>query len=187
MVCRRAFRHRDRTQTRLYVAGSNDPALAADASRIVYVVSNIPAALATGNIGRVELARVGNDPRCRWRGAGHHACRPRSGRCRCSRWQHARASATDRRLRRQRCRSSVLAKSVVSVVDRSGGTTRAIGLDRHVSHRARQSIGSGIADKPRSQRPVAREHRLRRNSITVNGQARTDVVDADRPSFPPAR
>ncbi|MGH6610282.1 MAG: hypothetical protein ACRECQ_08505, partial [Burkholderiaceae bacterium] len=46
----------------LHVAGSNDPALAADASRIVYVVSNTPAALTTGNVGRVELTASATTP-----------------------------------------------------------------------------------------------------------------------------
>lgn len=40
----------------LFVAGTNDPTLAADASVKVFVVSDIPASLADGNIGNVSLA-----------------------------------------------------------------------------------------------------------------------------------
>ena len=40
----------------LYQPGTNDPALAADASRTIYLVSSIPANLATGALGHVSLA-----------------------------------------------------------------------------------------------------------------------------------
>lgn len=39
----------------LHVAGVNDPLLAADAGLVVFVVSDIPASLADGNIGRLRL------------------------------------------------------------------------------------------------------------------------------------
>lgn len=39
----------------LYVAGSNDPALAADASRIVFMVNDMPAGRSNSDVARVEL------------------------------------------------------------------------------------------------------------------------------------
>ena len=39
----------------VYVPGANDPNLAPDATRIVYVVSSIPAGFTTGALGRVSL------------------------------------------------------------------------------------------------------------------------------------
>jgi hypothetical protein len=40
----------------VYIPGANDPTLAADASRVIYIVSNTPASLANGNTGNVALA-----------------------------------------------------------------------------------------------------------------------------------
>lgn len=39
-----------------YAPGSNDPLLAADGSRVIYLVSNIPAAQPTGAVGKVSLS-----------------------------------------------------------------------------------------------------------------------------------
>lgn len=44
----------------LYVAGSNDPVLAADASQTIFVLNNIPASLAVGNLGNSQLTATSN-------------------------------------------------------------------------------------------------------------------------------
>ena len=44
----------------LYVAGSNDPVLAADASQTIFVLNDIPGGLAVGNLGNSQLTASSN-------------------------------------------------------------------------------------------------------------------------------
>jgi len=164
-----------------YVAGTNDPALAADTSRIVYVVSGIPAALATGNIGRVELAVSATTPGAAGSAPGTTLVGLGQG------GVDAVVGAT-RALARQTGGyivsgvAVVLAKSVLSVVDPSGGTTVRPGSI--VTYRIVLSVnGSGTADNLALDDPLPANTTYISNSITVNGTARTDVVDADSAEF----
>ena len=76
----------------------------------------------------------------------------------------------------------VLAKSVVSVVDSSGGATVRSGSI--VTYRIVLAVnGSGTADSLTLDDPIPTNTTYVNNSITVNGTARTDVVDADSAEF----
>ena len=165
----------------LYVAGSNDPALAADASRIVYVVSNTPAALATGNVGRVELTvsaltpgAAGAAPGTTLAGLGQGGVDAVVGATRAQARQTGGYVVSGVAV--------VVAKSVLSVVDPSGGTSVRTGSI--VTYRIVLSVnGSGIADNLALDDPLPANTTYVNNSITVNGTARTDVVDADSAEF----
>ena len=165
----------------LYVPGSNNPTLAADASRIVYVVSDTPAALVTGNIGRVELsaaaATIG--------AAGAVAGRTLPGLGQGG--VDAVVGAT-RALARQTGGYVVsgvavaIAKSVVSIVDTAGGTSLRSGSI--VTYRIVLTVsGQGIAQALALNDPLPANTSYVANSITVNGQARTDAADADQVEF----
>ena len=165
----------------LYVAGTNDPALVADASRIVYVVSNTPAALATGSVGRVELAASATTPGAAGAAPGTTLAGLGQG------GVDAVVGAT-----RAQARQTggyivsgvvvVLAKSVVSVADSAGGTTVRSGSI--VTYRIVLAVnGSGTADSLTLDDPIPANTTYVNNSITVNGTARTDVVDADSAEF----
>ncbi len=165
----------------LYVAGSNDPALAADASRIVYVVSNTPAALVTGNVGRVELTVSATTPGAANAAPGTTLAGLGQG------GVDAVVGATRAQARQTGGYvvsgvAVVLAKSVVSVVDPSGGTSVRAGSI--VTYRIVLSVtGSGTADNLALDDPLPANTTYVSNSITVNGTARTDVVDADSAEF----
>jgi uncharacterized repeat protein (TIGR01451 family) len=165
----------------LYVAGSNDPALAADASRVVYVVSNVPAALVTGNIGRVELTAAANTAGAA--GAAPGTTLPGLG--------QGGVDAVVGGTRAQARQTGgyvvsgvavVLAKSVVSVIDVAGGTGLRSGSI--VTYRIVLAVtGSGIAQSLELNDPLPANTTYVVNSITVNGQARTDAADADQAEF----
>ena len=165
----------------LYVAGSNDPALTADASRIVYIVSNTPAALATGSVGRVELVASATTPGAAGAAPGTALAGLGQG------GVDAVVGAT-----RAQARQTggyivsgvvvVLAKSVVSVVDSSGGATVRPGSI--VTYRIVLSVnGGGAADNLTLDDPIPANTTYVSNSITVDGTARTDVVDTDSAEF----
>ena len=164
----------------LYVAGSNNPALAADASRIVYAVSDTPAALATGSVGRVELSvaaatpgAAGSAPGTTLVGLGQGGSIRR--RCHAAQARQAGGYVVSGV-------AVVLAKSVVSVVDPAGGTTVRSGSI--VTYRIVLSVnGGGTADNLALDDPIPANTTYVSNSITVNGTARTDVVDADSAEF----
>ena len=165
----------------LYVAGSNDPSLAADASRIVYVVSDTPAALVTGNVGRVELSAAATTVGAA--GAAPGTTLPGLGQG----GVDAVVGAT-RALARQSGGyivsgvAVVLAKSVVSVTDPAGGASVRSGSI--VTYRIVLSVnGSGIAQSLALNDPLPANTSYVVNSITVNGQARSDATDADQAEF----
>jgi uncharacterized repeat protein (TIGR01451 family) len=165
----------------LYVAGSNNPALAADAGRIVYVVSNTPAALPTGSVGRVELSVAATTP-----GAAGSA--PGTTLVGLGQGGVDAVVGSTRALVRQTGGyivsgvAVILAKSVVSVVDPAGGTTVRSGSI--VTYRIVLSVnGGGTADNLALDDPIPANTTYVSNSITVNGTARTDVVDADSAEF----
>ena len=165
----------------LYVAGSNDPALAADASRIVYVVSDTPAALATGSVGRIELAAAattpgaaGAAPGTSFAGLGQGGVDAVVGSTRAQARQTGGYIVSGVAV--------LLAKSIVSVVDPAGGTTVRSGSI--VTYRIVLSVnGGGSADNLTLDDPLPANTSYVSNSITVNGTARTDAVDSDSAEF----
>jgi len=169
------------TADTLYVAGSNDPALAADASRIVYVVSDTPAGLATGNVGRVELTASSTTPGAAGAAPGTALVGLGQG------GVDAVVGAT-----RAQARQSggyvvsgvavAVVKSVVSVVDPAGGSNVRSGSI--VTYRIVLTVnGSGVAQTLALDDPLPANTTYISNSITVNGAARTDAVDADNAEF----
>jgi len=165
----------------LYVAGSNDPALAADASRIVYVVSDTPAARPTGDVGRVELSAASTTAGAA--GAAPGTTLPGLGQG----GVDAVVGGT-RALARQAGGYVVsgvavtLAKTVVSIVDVAGGSTVRSGSI--VTYRIVLGVaGSGSALGLALNDPLPANTTYVANSITVNGQARTDAADADQAEF----
>ncbi len=165
----------------LHVAGSNDPSLAADASRIVYVVSDTPAALVTGNIGRVELSAAsrtagaaGAAPGTTLPGLGQGGVDAVVGGTRAQALQTGGYVVSGVAV--------AIVKSVVSVVDVAGGATLRPGSI--VTYRIVLAVnGSGIAQSLALNDPLPANTTYVVNSITVNGQARTDAADADQAEF----
>ena len=165
----------------LYIAGGNDPALAADASRIVYVVSDTPAALVTGNIGRVELSAAsttagaaGAAPGTTLPGLGQGGVDAVVGVTRAQARQTGGYVVSGVAV--------ALAKSVMSVVDAAGGASLRSGSV--VTYRIVLTVnGSGIAQSLALDDPLPTNTTYVANSITVNGSARTDAADADSAEF----
>lgn len=165
----------------LYVAGNNNPALAADAGRIVYVVSDTPAALVTGSVGRAELSvaattpgAAGSAPGTTLVGLGQGGVDAVVGATRAQARQAGGYIVSGVAV--------ILAKSVVSVVDPAGGTTVRSGAI--VTYRIVLSVnGGGTADNLALDDPIPANTTYVSNSITVNGSARTDAVDADSAEF----
>jgi uncharacterized repeat protein (TIGR01451 family) len=164
-----------------HVAGTNDPTLAADASRIVYVVSNTPPSLATGNVGRVELSAASNTagaagavPGTALAGLGQGGTDAVVG-----------ASRAQGRSTGGYVVSGVavsVVKSVVSVADPVGGTTVRSGSV--VTYRIVVTVGgSGTAQSLALDDPLPANTAFISNSITVNGAAVSDAVDADNAEF----
>jgi len=169
------------TADTLYALGSNDPALAADASRIVYVVSDTPAALVTGNIGRVELTAsattagaAGAAPGTTLPGLGQGGVDAVVGGTRALARQSGGYVVSGVAV--------AVAKSVVSVVDVAGGTSLRSGSI--VTYRIVLTVnGAGVAQSLALNDPLPSNTSYVANSITVNGQPRTDAADADQAEF----
>lgn len=164
-----------------YVAGANDPQLAPDESRVVYAVSNIPASLATGSVGRVELnassrtaGAAGAAPGTSLPGLGQGGVDAVVGASR------AQARATGGYVA-----SGVtvaVAKSVASVVDPAGGATVRSGSV--LTYRVVVTVsGSGVAQNLVLDDPLPANTAFVANSITVDGVSASDAVDADRADF----
>lgn len=162
-----------------YVAGLNDVVLAQDASRTVYVVSSIPAGQVTGALGKVNLqARstrapanamagqsVGVDPSGVTLVAG-----PGGGRSVASGTYLVSVIAV------------AISKTVVSTVDAQGGSRVMPGAT--LTYRLTVSAsGTGSASNLVVTDPLPTTLTYVPGSITVDGVARTDAVDADDSSF----
>ena len=162
----------------VYVAGANDLALAADASRVVYLSSSIPPGLATGAAGKAMLAArstvvppgatpgtqvalAGGVPIVVGRGGG-------------------RAAATGSYLV-----SSVavgITKSVSAVRDAAGGSTVASGSV--LTYRlVVTAVGAGTVTGLVVTDPLPGALTYVPGSLTVDGAVRTDAADADDSSF----
>lgn len=165
----------------LYVAGSNDPALAPDASRIVYVVSDTPTGLVTGNVGRVELTAAsttagaaGAAPGTTLPGLGQGGVDAVVGATRAQAKQSGGYVVSGVAV--------AIAKTVVNVVDPAGGASVRSGSI--VTYRIVLTVnGQGVAQGLALNDPLPANTTYIANSITFDGQARTDAVDADNAEF----
>lgn len=161
-----------------YVAGSNDPTLAPDATRIVYVASGIPAGFTTGALGRVGLqarSTIAAANAVPGSVAGDDAGVPIVVGP-----QGARSSATGAYL------VAVIAvgiqKTVAAVADTQGGNRVMSGsvLTYRLTVTAK---GSGSASNLVVTDPLPGTLTYVPGSITVDGAPRTDAVDTDDSTF----
>lgn len=165
----------------LYLPGINDPVLAADASRAVYVFSSIPAALATGATGNVSLSASSTTP-------GAAGARP--GTTLAGLGQ----GGVDAVVGGSRGQSTVtggyivsgisltVAKTVVAVRDPQGGSLVMPGS--MLTYRVVLTLtGAGIAENLSFADPLPVSTTYVPASITVDGVARSDGTDADNASF----
>jgi uncharacterized repeat protein (TIGR01451 family) len=157
-----------------YVAGVNDPALPADGSRTVYVVSDIPAGIADAASGRTMLAAtaVTTGPN----GAAPGTLLGQDAGVPVVAGATSRASATGWYL--VAGVSMGLAKSVAQVRDPQGGARVMAGSV--LTYRIVLTfIGSGVATGVAFSDPLPESLRYVPGSLLVDGSARTDAADAD--------
>lgn len=161
-----------------YIPGSNDITLAADASRVAYAVSSIPAGLATGDLGKVGLtaravaAASSSRPGTQVATTGGVPVVVGAGGP-----QGAGAGAY--------LVSTVavgIAKSVSAVTDPLGGVLVMSGSV--LTYRLVLTVaGTGTATNLVVSDPLPESLSFVAGSITVDGAARTDAADADDSSF----
>lgn len=162
-----------------YTPGVNDLQLAADASRVVYLVSVIPPGQPTGAFGKASLTATSTTPGAAGAAPGtvvgtvagvQVVVGPGSGR----------STATGSYL--VSGVSIGLAKSVAAVRDPDGGTRVMSGAV--ITYRLVVSIvGTGIANGVAVSDPLPAALTYVPASITVDGTARTDAADADEATF----
>ncbi len=165
----------------LYVPGVNDPVLAADASRVVYVVSDIPAGVALGGLGNVGISASALTPGAS--GAAPGTSLPGLG-----------AGGVDAVVGGSRATAAVVGsyivsgftvtvvKSVLSVQDPRGGALVMPGSV--LTYRVVLSVtGAGAANNLAFSDPLPLETTYNAGTIKVNGLSRTDAVDADNADY----
>ena len=165
----------------LYIPGSNDPSLAADASLVVYLVSDIPSGVATGGEGKVNVSAnsltqgaSGATPGTVLPGLGTNGVDAVVG--------TSRATATTTGSYVVSGVSVVVAKSVVLVLDPRGGDLIMPGTV--LTYRVVLSVsGNGTAANLALDDPLPAELSYVPGSITVNGVTRTDATDTDNADF----
>ena len=165
----------------LYVPGVNDPTLVADASRLVYAVSNISSPLAAGALGNLSLTAssttpgaAGARPGTSLPGLGDGGVDAVVG------GSSARSAATGGYIISGV--SLAIAKSVVAVRDPAGGTRVMPGSV--LTYRVVLTVsGNGIAENLSMTDPLPAQTTYGPGSITVDGAARTDAADSDNASF----
>ncbi len=165
----------------LYLPGQNDPTLAPDASRMVYVVSSIPAALSVGLVGNVSLTAssttagaAGQPPGTSLPGLGQGGVMAVVGSSR------AQALAISGYVVSGLLSS--LSKAVSLVRDPSGGSLVMPGAE--LSYRLVLTLsGTGIAENLSFSDPLPATTTYVPGSLKVDGAARTDAVDADNASY----
>jgi uncharacterized repeat protein (TIGR01451 family) len=163
----------------LYIPGANDPNLAADQSRIVYVVSDTPGSLATGATGIVRLTAASLTP-------GAAAAPPGTGLPGQGDGGIEAVVGTGQANREGTYIVSGLtvsvAKTVVSIADSRGGASFEPGAT--ITYRVVVTLsGSGTAANLAVNDPLPAELNYVPGSITVGGATRTDGLDADNASF----
>jgi uncharacterized repeat protein (TIGR01451 family) len=159
----------------VYAPGSNDIALAPDASRLVYVLSDIPAGLSVGGLGNVALTATSTAPGAAGaaRGAflgtfdGVQAVVGPKGGDVSGQGTYLVAGV-----------SLGVAKTVSNVRDPSGGTRLMPGSV--LTYRLVLTLtGSGVAEGVNLTDPLPATLSYVAGSVTVDGAARTDAADTD--------
>jgi uncharacterized repeat protein (TIGR01451 family) len=164
-----------------YVPGVNDPLLAADASRTLYVLSNIPTGQTNGAIGNVSLTASATT-------AGAAGARPGTALAGLGQ------SGVDAVVGGSRAQSVAtggyvisglllnMVKSVINVRDPAGGILILPGTV--LTYRIVLTLtGVGIAENLIATDPLPTSTTYVPGSTTVDGVARTDAADADNASF----
>ena len=167
----------------LYIPGVNDPVLAADASRLIYVVSDIPTGVAlggTGNVGvsasALTIGASGAAPGTVLPGLGTGGVAAVVG--------ASRATSTVIGSYIVSGLAVNVAKSVISVQDPRGGNLVMPGSV--ITYRVVLTVsGSGIAGNLAFSDPLPPETTYKAGTIKVNGAVRTDAVDGDNADFTP--
>ncbi len=169
----------------LYISGSNDPVLAADASLVVYLVSDIPSSLALGSTGLSSLNVVsltagaaGAAPGTPLTGLGTGGVDALVG-------ANSATASTTSSYQVGGLAVSV-SKSVALIQDPQGrtGSTAIIMPGTVLTYSVSLRVsGNGTANNLAFNDPLPAETSFVPNSITVNGATRTDAVDADDTNF----
>ena len=165
----------------LYQPGINDPVLAADASRVVYVFSAVPDGLATGALGKVgltassaTLGAPGARPGMAMAGLGQGGVDAVVG-----------ASRGLASMQGSYIVSGIslgLVKSVVSVRDALGGSLVMPGSV--LTYRIVLSLaGTGVAENLTFADPLPAGTSYLPETLAVDGLARSDAADTDNASF----
>jgi uncharacterized repeat protein (TIGR01451 family) len=168
----------------LYVPGVNDPVLAADASLVIYIVSDIPVGVALGGIGNVAINASSLTPGAS--GAAPGTALPGLG-----------VGGGEAVVGASRATASVVGgyivsgftvvvtKNVVLVQDPQGGTLIMPGSV--LTYQIVVAVGgSGNAANLAVSDPLPAETTYKTGSIKVDGAARTDAADADNADYTPA-
>ena len=161
----------------VYVAGSNDPVLAPDASTTVFVLSSIPATAANGNRGQIDLTAVSRTgsgaPGASFAGAGQGGGNAVVG--------ATGADGEDNGFYAVASASVTFTKSAV-VLDPFNGTTQVPGATITYTLTATVS-GSGSLANIRIADPIPAGTTYTPGTITLDTAALTDAADADAGRF----
>lgn len=160
-----------------YVAGSNDPALAAGAERSVYLVSAIPAGQANLDAGRSRLIATSAQADVPGQAPGTGlAPVGTGGQERVVGWSRGRADATG--AYRVTGVQTTVVKTVAKVVDPQGGTTVMPGAV--ITYRLLAEIrGQGTASSLVVGDALPPQVRYKSGALFVNGALQTEAADAD--------
>lgn len=165
----------------LYTPGVNDPDLAADASRIVYVVSDTPTGLTSGNTGLVALTAssatpgaAGAAPGTSLAGLGTGGVDAVVGTTQAQASRNGNYLVSDVSLS--------IVKTLPTVLDPRGGTSVETGSV--LTYRVTVTLtGAGSVNNLVITDPLPAQTTYVAGSILVNGAARTDAADADNARF----
>jgi uncharacterized repeat protein (TIGR01451 family) len=161
----------------VYVAGSNDPVLAPDASVTVFILSTIPAGAADGDRGFADLTAEAvtgtGTPGTSFPGAGQGGGAAVVG--------STGADATDRGAYIVSSATLTFVKSAV-IVDPFGGARPVPGAT--ITYTLVATVGgSGTLTNAAISDPVPANTTYQANTITLQGAALTDAVDSDAGRF----
>jgi len=165
----------------VYTPGVNDPRLAADVSRAIYVVSSVPSALATGALGHLSLnassataGAPGARPGTTLAGLGQDGVDAVVG--------GNRAQATAQGTYIVSGVALQLTKTVVAARDPSGGSLVVTGTV--LTYRVVLNLtGAGLAENLSFADPLPAGTTYVPASVTVDGAPRSDAADTDNASF----
>ena len=161
----------------VYVAGSNDPVLAPDASLRVFILSSIPAGAANAARGRARLSATAvtgsGDPGTSFAGLGQGGGDAIVG--------ATRAAGDDTGVYAVSAATLSLAKSAL-IADPFGGTAQVPGATITYTLRA-SAAGSGSVPNVRVRDAVPAGTSYTAGSITLDGASLSDASDADAASF----